>query len=282
MPVFNAERHIRKALTALLNQTFRDVQIVISDNASQDGTEAVCRQYAREDRRVVYLRQSDNIGALANFEFVFQQSNAPYFMWAAHDDSWHPEFVQRCMAALEDDSSRAFAFGRWISISRRIPLLRIVAPSGLEFLEAADWRRRVLGYLQLSNRFHKANIVYSLWRREFLDGTRLKHMCELAGTESHVGQDLALCTAALFRGKGYIDKDVLFYKRYKNLPPGHWASRIELAAAGMFRRDRVRVALATEQMATDRYWKLVKAVMIREGLSALESDELLQEVATPQ
>jgi len=86
MPVYNGEAYIREALDSLLGQTFIDFELIISDNASTDGTEIICRGYASGDSRIRYVRQDRNVGAVGNFEFVLNEARGEYFMWAAHDD----------------------------------------------------------------------------------------------------------------------------------------------------------------------------------------------------
>ena len=101
MPVYNAVSTIRAALDSLLNQTRRDFVLVISDNASGDDTEVICREYVAQDDRVRYLRQSRNLGAAMNFRCVLFEARTPYFMWAAGDDLWAPTFIERTVAFLE-------------------------------------------------------------------------------------------------------------------------------------------------------------------------------------
>lgn len=86
VPVYNGEGSLRQALDSLLAQTFSDFELIISDNASTDGTEVICREYAGRDARVRYLRQVSNIGPAANFKFLLDRAQGEYFMWAACDD----------------------------------------------------------------------------------------------------------------------------------------------------------------------------------------------------
>lgn len=86
MPVFNGEPFIREALDSLLAQTFTDFELIISDNGSTDGTEAICREYAACDARIRYVRQTGNCGVLFNFQFVLDAARGEYFMWMACDD----------------------------------------------------------------------------------------------------------------------------------------------------------------------------------------------------
>lgn len=94
MPVYNGAAFIREALDSLLAQTFTDFELIISDNASTDETEAICREYATKDHRIRYIRQSKNRGAAANFQFVLNEGVGEYFMWAAADDLWAPAFLE--------------------------------------------------------------------------------------------------------------------------------------------------------------------------------------------
>ena len=67
MPVWNGGRYIRAGLESLLGQTFGDLELIISDNASTDATQAICEEYAKRDSRVRYHRNARNIGLQANF-----------------------------------------------------------------------------------------------------------------------------------------------------------------------------------------------------------------------
>ena len=104
MPVYNGEKFIREALDSLLAQTFTDFELIISDNASTDGTESICREYAEKDARIRYVRQIENKGAIANFKFVLDEAKAEYFMWAAHDDMWGENFIKNNREYLKVNS----------------------------------------------------------------------------------------------------------------------------------------------------------------------------------
>jgi glycosyltransferase involved in cell wall biosynthesis len=86
MPVYNGEKYIREALDSLLDQTFTEFELIISDNASTDSTAAICAYYTARDLRIRYIRQNKNLGALGNFLAVVNEARGEYFMWAAHDD----------------------------------------------------------------------------------------------------------------------------------------------------------------------------------------------------
>jgi glycosyltransferase involved in cell wall biosynthesis len=103
LPVYNGAATVGRAIVTLLAQTFADFELVISDNGSTDGTEEICRDFARGDPRSRYVRHAKNRGPAANFSFVLAEARARYFMWAAADDWWHPDFLAANLALLEAD-----------------------------------------------------------------------------------------------------------------------------------------------------------------------------------
>lgn len=84
-----------RAIESALNQDFQNIELLISDNASTDETEAICLDAARRDNRVKYLRQQTNQGATANFREVLRQSGGEFFMWLADDDWLDQSYVGR-------------------------------------------------------------------------------------------------------------------------------------------------------------------------------------------
>ncbi len=105
MPVYNGEEFIREALDSLLAQTFIDFELIVSDNASSDRTEAICKECARQDRRIRFVRQEKNLGSLQNFQNCLDLAVGEYFIWAAADDSCKPNFIEALVAELDADES---------------------------------------------------------------------------------------------------------------------------------------------------------------------------------
>src|SRR5689334_9657310 len=101
MPVFNGERYLAQAITSVLSQGFRDLELIICDNASTDRTEQICREVARQDPRLRYYRNSRILGAAPNYNLCFQHARGTYFKWAAHDDCLAPDYLAKAVAALE-------------------------------------------------------------------------------------------------------------------------------------------------------------------------------------
>jgi hypothetical protein len=102
VPVYNAERYLRQALDSLIGQDYPNLEVIISDNASDDSTRQICLEFAERDRRVTYHLADKNMGAIWNFNRVFDLAQGKYFMWAAFDDIRDFRYVSACVAALEN------------------------------------------------------------------------------------------------------------------------------------------------------------------------------------
>lgn len=110
LPVRNGEKYLAGAIDSLLAQTHRNFELIICDNASTDSTEEICRSYASRDDRVLYSRNRTNVGVGRNHNRVFHASTGKYFMWAAHDDLYAPQFISRCAEVLDSDPSVVLSY----------------------------------------------------------------------------------------------------------------------------------------------------------------------------
>jgi glycosyltransferase involved in cell wall biosynthesis len=103
LPVRNAGARVAEVVRSVLAQDHERVELVISDNASTDDTEEVCRDLAKSDPRIAYHRQAENIGLLNNFEFAIRAARGSFFRWIGDDDDLEPTFVSRCLGEFEAD-----------------------------------------------------------------------------------------------------------------------------------------------------------------------------------
>jgi glycosyltransferase involved in cell wall biosynthesis len=100
IPTYNRPAGLRRTLECICGQTYSNIEIVVSDNASPDSaTKSVVDEFATRDHRIRYFGQLSNIGAMENFRFVLARASGEYFMWAADDDEWDSRFVEVCLGA---------------------------------------------------------------------------------------------------------------------------------------------------------------------------------------
>lgn len=112
LPVFNGARYLEYTLESILGQTFADFELLISDNASTDGTGELCRAFAAKDKRIKYFRNARNIGATQNWYRVLDLASAEYFASAAHDDIYEPDYMRRCIEVLESDPTTLVCYSK--------------------------------------------------------------------------------------------------------------------------------------------------------------------------
>lgn len=105
LPVFNMEKTITRALDSLLNQTYPNFEIILSDNCSTDKTAEVCKKYAEKYEKIKLNLNKKNLGIVTNFKIVHSKGKGKYFMWAGADDYWKPQFIETLVKELESDPS---------------------------------------------------------------------------------------------------------------------------------------------------------------------------------
>ena len=110
MPVFNDVRFINETLNSLLCQTFSDFILIISDDGSTDGSGDICQNFAEKDKRIKYIKQPATIGISRNMSFLLSQATTEYFMWAADDDLYAPDFIEKLIGLLKTSVNAISAF----------------------------------------------------------------------------------------------------------------------------------------------------------------------------
>ncbi len=206
MAIYNGQEYVREALDSLLGQSFGDFELIISDNASTDATEAICRAYSARDRRIRFVRQRENIGAIANFRFVLNESRGEYFLWASHDDVRDLSSLRKLVELLDHNPGAILASSRFDFIDR------IGKPKKCK----TDWQRVFSGAKRIQLlRFilagtQKAVHVYGLYRADLL-----RNRAELESfTDEQPGWDIALLFNLLIAADFVIGEEVLFHFRY--------------------------------------------------------------------
>lgn len=206
MPVYNGERYLEAAIRSNLEQTWRNLELVISDNASSDGTEAICRRFAEADERVRYSRNPRNIGAAGNYRRVFELSRGRYFRWANADDLAAPELVERTLPILQSRSDVVIAFGRTCLIDAEGEVIR-------EYDDQLDLQHDKAGerYREYVSRLGLTNVIYGLMRRDAMAKT------DLMGDGKLPAADVTFIEAMVLLGKFVEVPELLFYRRMHDL-----------------------------------------------------------------
>lgn len=111
IPVYNGELYIQKAINSVLVQSYTNFELIVSDNASIDSTEVICKEFARNDSRIRYVRHHINQGVDFNFNFVLSEAKSKYFVWLGADDYWETTFLEKNIAILESNNNIVGSIG---------------------------------------------------------------------------------------------------------------------------------------------------------------------------
>lgn len=203
MPVYNGERYLEETLDSFLAQTFEDFELIISDNASTDGTQEICRAYVAQDRRIRYYRNAQNLGAARNYNYVFELATGEYFKWAAHDDLCAPEYLARCVAVLDREPAVVLCYPQTTLIDEH------GEPIGSYFdglnLRSPQPHERYAHYHNRFRLYGKCNALLGLIRSSVLG------MTPLIG--NYVSSDRILLGELALRGEFYEIPEHLFLRR---------------------------------------------------------------------
>lgn len=200
LPVYNGEKYIYNSIQAVLNQTYKNLELIICDNCSNDRTPIICKEIQNSDNRIKFYRNSKNIGASHNYNMTFKLSKGKYFAWCAHDDLYHKRYIEKCLRELENDPQAVLAYAKTINIDE----------NGIEI--GYDATKLKVESNKASERFEsliqygiKCNPVFGLIRRDILQETKL--------IEHHAMGDKRFLAKLALKGPFKEIKSYLFYRR---------------------------------------------------------------------
>ena len=172
VPVWNGEAFVGQTIEAILSQTFKEFELVISDNASTDRTEEICRTYAARDPRIRYYRNDINRGAVWNHNRVFELAKGEFFKWNSADDLCAPTFLARCVDVLDQHPAAVMAVSQAAEIDEHGKPLESATAPGHTLLPAvppdAPAHVRFRQNIRLD---HQCLSIYSLIRSNVLRRT---------------------------------------------------------------------------------------------------------------
>jgi len=119
IPVFNMEKTIRVTIESVLNQSFKNFVLIISDNQSTDSTAEICSEYMNRDSRIILYKQRKLLTAVENFEFTLNICDTKYFVWIAGDDFWSDTFLEETITILENNNKTIGALTECIVFSEK-------------------------------------------------------------------------------------------------------------------------------------------------------------------
>ena len=249
MPVFNGERYIAQSIQSVLDQTFTDFELIISDNASTDRTEEICRDFANVDSRIRYIRNADNIGAAKNYNQLVKLARGKYFRWSNADDLLAPELHDRCFGKLEAHPDAVLAYGKTDIIDEHGKKLRSY-DDNLHLPQSSAFER----FRLFQEKVGLTNIIYGLMRTEAVRQTNI------FGDGTLPAADISFMAELTLHGKFLESPETLFYRRMHSGASSHDRSDDE-RQANFWRAKSTPFRLPTLRQAM-RYLRKIWATKI--------------------
>jgi len=215
LPVYNGETHIVAAINSILNQTFDNFELIVSDNCSTDATHDICESFASRDFRIRYHRNDRNVGAAANFNRVVELAQGKYFAWANHDDIWATTYFEECMRALETAPKAVLAYTKSAKVDASgHAVAHLLSDLALDAESPAERLRRFHDLFRVIDR-RKAwgqDLIEGLWTPVY-GLIRLNALRKTGLIGPYISSDTVLLEELLMIGSFVEVDEVLFFKR---------------------------------------------------------------------
>lgn len=216
MPAYNSAKYIRETIESILNQTYQDFELHISDNASTDDTEVICREYQKLDSRVKYHRNKINIGANYNFNEAFCYTNSLYFKWVSSSDIHAPESLQRCVEVLEKQQDVVLCYPKTKFFADNLDS-SVDYEDGLNLQEEEIFLR----FKKYIEKIEYNHVLYGVIRSEVLKKTKLM--------KNFNRGDISLLAEIALHGKFFEVPIHLYFRRMEPKTTTKFYSKEELA-----------------------------------------------------
>lgn len=201
MPVYNGETFIETAIESILSQSFADFELVITDNASTDKTEAICSRLARLDPRIRYFRNARNLGAAANYNRGYELGRGKFLKWCAHDDFISKNYLEFAVRALEQNPDAVLAYGP----SQMVDAAGAPAPAESATLTGIDGPNSSLRFMRVVRTGGSCGAIFGVFRRDALARSLLHR--------PYYSSDRALLAEMALLGRFIFVNEITFFNR---------------------------------------------------------------------
>ena len=208
LPTYNGEKYLKEQIESILNQTYKDIKLVISDDCSSDNTVNILKQYEQQDSRIELYIQPKNMGVVKEIEFLLQKVETPFYMLADQDDYWLPEKVEKSLEILIKNNAD-LVFGDLEVVDEN---LNTIYPSFGDFMLL---NRKIHKYLDS----YKVNYLYNcvtgctvLAKKE-----TIQYIIPIPTKSKYLIHDHWISIMASLNGKlAYMDEKYIKYRQHRN------------------------------------------------------------------
>lgn len=207
LATYNGEKFVKEQIESILNQTYENFNLIISDDASTDNTLNILEEYEKKDTRIKVFKKEKNEGLIDNFEFLLKNVTSDYFMFSDQDDIWKKDKIEKSINKLKEESSGLVYTDLEIVDEK----LNVIYPS--------YWK-----YKQIYKKIIKYNNFEALYLNNFVTGCTIlakskyiKDILPLPRNSKFVLHDY--WTALIISAKdkiSYVEEPTIQYRQHKN------------------------------------------------------------------
>ncbi len=207
LATYNGEKYLKEQVDSILNQTYKNINLLISDDGSSDLTVEILKEYEATDSRVKIFIQKNNIGLVKNFEFLLRQVTSEYYMMSDQDDVWLPEKIEKSIKKLmEEDADLVFCDLEVVDKD-----LKMIFPSFWEYLKI-DKKIKKYNDFRMVYLYNCANGCAILSKSKFIE-----HMLPLPNNSKFMIHDYWIILYVSLHGKiSYVDEKLIKYRQHGN------------------------------------------------------------------
>lgn len=206
MPMYNASLHIRETLSSLLNQSYKNIEIIICDDCSTDDSVDIVNAIMKTDSRIKLFLHPQNIGLVNNFNFTASKASGEFFMWGDQDDLWHPSFIELCLQEFKKNKKLVLSatYGSSFSVENGLHKTAFI-DSGINTVSFSHIERFITYHKQLHSNVCIGTIFCGIWKTELMKTCKkLKPI---------VAGDVVIMSQYQLLGETSTIPELLFFKR---------------------------------------------------------------------
>ena len=208
LATYNGETYLKEQIESILNQTYQNICLIISDDCSQDGTREIIEQCAKKDKRIKVYFQEKNLGYIKNFEFLMKQVQSKYFMLSDQDDVWKKDKIEKTMETM-DKKEADLVFGDLEVVDKD---LKTIYPSFGNFMLLNRKIKKEIGTYKLNYLYNCVTgctvLCKSKWIPEILP---------IPSNSKHVPHDYWIGLMVSLKGKmAYMTETYIQYRQHGN------------------------------------------------------------------
>lgn len=207
LATYNGEKYLKEQIESILNQTYQNIQIIISDDCSQDSTREILRQYEKNDKIKVFY-QEKNLGYVKNFEFLLKQVENDIYFLSDQDDVWEKEKVEKTIEKMQKENLD-LVFGDLEVVDEN---LNTICESYNKYMHLDRKIKKYLKNYRLQYIYNCMTGCTMASKKEWLD-----KILPLPTNSKYMIHDYWIGLIIALDGKvGYLDKPYILYRQHGN------------------------------------------------------------------